>query len=304
MVIAVQLQQITSFLAIVDTSSVRGAARRLHVSQPGLTKSLRLLETALGTQLLLRGARGVSLTAAGELFVVRARAVHEELKRAENELAELAGRRGGTAALGVASMVGALLVPGTLQRFKSKRPEVSIGIVEGTQESLLPLLRQGALDMAACLRSDAEAASGFRVKPLAKLRPVIVGRAGHPLRHVRTLDGLQSAQWLMIRPRGGLGLLEQVFAQRGLAIPTSAVQCGNQGIQIAILAESDALALMPRQTLQQPFAGKLLQEIALDEPMPLLTLALYSRADVPLTALASQLAAALTTTARQVLRLA
>jgi len=303
-VISVQLQQITSFLAIVDSGSVRGAARRLQVSQPGLTKSLRLLETALGTQLLVRGARGVSLTATGELFVVRARAVHEELKRAENELAELAGRRAGTAALGVASMVGALLVPGTLQRFKSKRPEVSIGIVEGTQESLLPLVRQGTIDMAACLRSEAEAASGFLVKPLAKIRPVIVGRTGHPLRHVRTLEGLQNAQWLMIRPRGGLGLLEQVFAQRGLAIPTSAVHCGNQGIQIAILAESDALALMPRQTLHQSFTGKVLQEIALDEPMPLLTLALYSRADVPLTALASQLASALATTARQVLRMA
>jgi len=181
---------------------------------------------------------------------------------------------------------------------------VPIRIVEGTQESLLPMLREGSLDLAACLRSDNEPVSGFVVKPLAKLRLVVVGRKGHPLRHVRTLHGLQQAQWLMIRPRGGMGLLEQVFAQRGLTIPASAVHCGTHGIQLALLAGSDALALMPRQMLDQPFVRGLLQEVVSDEPMPLLTMGLYRRADVPLTAVATQFASAFATTTRQVLRLA
>jgi hypothetical protein len=43
-------------------------------------------------------------------------------------------------------------------------------IVEGTQETLLPQLREGSLNLAACLRLDSESAGGFRVKPLAKLR--------------------------------------------------------------------------------------------------------------------------------------
>jgi len=300
----VQLQQIKSFLAVVDSGSIRGAARQLGVSQPGLTKSLRLLEKAMDTQLLERGARGVTLTHAGKIFLARARTVNQELKRAEDELAELAGRRSGSVAIGVASMIGALLMPGTLLRFKAKRPEVPIRIVEGTQESLLPMLREGSLDLAACLRSDNEPVTGFVVKPLAKLRLVVVGRKGHPLRHVRTLRGLHQAQWLMIRPRGGMGLLEQVFAQRGLTIPASAVHCGTHGIQLALLAGSDALALMPRQMLDQPFVRGLLQEVASDEPMPLLTTGLYRRADVPLTAVATQFASAFATTTREVLRMA
>jgi DNA-binding transcriptional LysR family regulator len=166
------------------------------------------------------------------------------------------------------------------------------------------MLREGSLDMAACLRSDTDAAPGLVVKQLAKIRLVVVGRKGHPLRHVRTLEGLQHAQWLMIRPRGGMGLLEQAFAQRGLTIPSSAVHCGTHGIQLALLAGSDALALMPRQMLDQPFARGLFQEIASDEAMPLLTMGLFTRADVPPTAVAAQFAAALATTTRQVLRMA
>jgi len=101
-----------------------------------------------------------------------------------------------------------------------------------------------------------------------------------------------------------MGLLEQVFAQRGLTIPASAVHCGTHGIQLALLAGSDALALMPRQMLDQPFVRGLLQEVVSDEPMPLLTMGLYRRADVPLTAVATQFASAFATTTRQVLRLA
>jgi LysR family transcriptional regulator of abg operon len=291
-------------LAVVDSGSIRAAARRIGVSQPGLTKSLRLLEKALDAQLLQRGARGVTLTDAGRLFLVRARTVHTELKRAQDELAELGGRRGGSVSIRVASVIGALLMPGTLERFRIKRPDVAVRIVEGTQESLLPLLREGSLDLAACLRMESEQTPGFVVRSLAKVRLVVAGRKGHPMRHARTLAELQHAQWLMIRPRGGKGLLEHVFMDQGLAIPSSAVHCETHGIQLALLTGSNALALMARQMLDQPSATDLLEEIPLRQALPLLTMGLYSRANVPSTAVATQFAAALATTTRQMLRIA
>ena len=231
-----QLSQLRHFLAVVDSGSIRGAARRLGLSQPALTRSLRLLEVQLDTVLLRRSSRGVDLTEAGRLLLVRARNVHREVANAEQELAELGGRGSSAVSIGIASVIGALLVPGTIERFHARRPDGHLRIVEGTQETLLPQLREGSLNLAACLRLDSESTAGFRVKPLAKLRLVVVGRKGHPLRHAGSLAALRDAQWLMIRPPGRRGMLEHAYSLEGQEIPPRTVQCDSQGIQIAILA--------------------------------------------------------------------
>ena len=298
-----QLHQIRHFLAVIETGSIRAAARKVGLSQPALTKSLRALEQALETPLVQRSARGVTLTEAGRLFLGRARTVQAELRHAADELAQLAGRQGGSVAVGVASAIGALVIPGTLQSFRLKRPDVGVRVVEGTQETLLPLLREGAIDLAACLRMDNEAGAGFKVRALARVRLVAVGRKGHPLRRATTLAQLQHAQWLMLRPRGGGGVLEHGFRQAGLALPPSAVHCDTHGIQVAILAGTDALAMMTRQMLDQPSVRGVLEEIPLQAAFPLLTLGLYSRADAAPTAAVRDFAAALGTNARRLLRM-
>ncbi|HMA88303.1 MAG TPA: LysR family transcriptional regulator, partial [Burkholderiales bacterium] len=53
-----RLNHIRDFMAIVETGSIRAAARSLALTQPALTKSLRQLETELGAVLVTRGVRG------------------------------------------------------------------------------------------------------------------------------------------------------------------------------------------------------------------------------------------------------
>ena len=61
-------------LLIVEHGTFTEAARHAHLSQPALTASIRRLEEAFGAQLLHRGRRGASLTAAGEALLPRVRA--------------------------------------------------------------------------------------------------------------------------------------------------------------------------------------------------------------------------------------
>src|SRR5688500_19749950 len=73
------------FLAIVETGTFTEAARRVHLSQPALSASIRRLEDALGAPLLLRGRTGAEPTAAGHALIPRARAALgavEEARRA------------------------------------------------------------------------------------------------------------------------------------------------------------------------------------------------------------------------------
>jgi DNA-binding transcriptional LysR family regulator len=63
------------FVAVAEVGQITRAAEKLHVAQPALSQAIASLESELGLQLLERHARGVTLTAAGEAFLPKARTV-------------------------------------------------------------------------------------------------------------------------------------------------------------------------------------------------------------------------------------
>lgn len=75
MFVAVSFSQVEYFVAVAEEGSLSGAARRLHVSQPPLTRQMHALEDELGVRLFARSARGMRLLPAGEELLVHARKV-------------------------------------------------------------------------------------------------------------------------------------------------------------------------------------------------------------------------------------
>src|SRR6202140_3808812 len=86
-----ELRHLRYFVAVAEEGSLTGAAqKRLHTAQPSLSRQIRDLELELGVQLLIRGPRGIELTAAGRVFLDHARVALLQV-----EAAREAGRRGG-----------------------------------------------------------------------------------------------------------------------------------------------------------------------------------------------------------------
>ncbi len=84
-----ELRHLRYFVAVAEAGSLTGAAaQRLHMAQPSLSRQIRDLEYEVGAQLLIRGARGIALTAAGRVFLDHAR-----LALAQVEAAGAAARR-------------------------------------------------------------------------------------------------------------------------------------------------------------------------------------------------------------------
>lgn len=298
-----QLGQLKVLCAIAEAGSIRAAARKLNLSQPSVTKSLHALEQDLDVVLVHRSSQGIVLTEAGKAVLPSARGIQAEVQKAREEVDRLAGRARNSVTVGVASVIGAWLIPPVLARYGREHVNTTVRVVEGTQETLLPMLRDGTLDFAVCLRLEQETTRGFSVRPLARFRLTVVGRKGHPLRAARSLQELQSAHWIMTRSRGRGGVLEHAFHAEGLEVPPSAAECDSHSIKISTVAQSDALALVGKPMLDEPAVAALLEEIALSKPLPLLTAGVYTRTDQRLTPAARDLAAAVATECKKILRL-
>jgi DNA-binding transcriptional LysR family regulator len=295
-----RLNQIRVFLAVVESGCIRAAARKLGVSPPAITKSLRQLEQELHVGLVERTQHGVVATPAGRAFVTRARVVQSELRKAEEEFAQFAGGPAGSVAFGAGPTMMALIVPEALTQFRRQYLDVRVRIIEGLSPAMLPLVRDQTLDFALVLRPEGKLESGLRFRPLFRSELVVAARKGHPLRNERSLARLVDAQWLTLASRDpGLVKLGQVFSSAGLSAPRSMTQCDSFNSIVTLLAQTDMVALMPRRLLASPLVRDAVQQIPVAERMPSTTLGMITRADAPLTRVAAAMAKAVIAVARQ-----
>jgi DNA-binding transcriptional LysR family regulator len=145
-VIGMELRHLNYFVAIAEERSFTRAAERLWIAQPGLSTQIRRLEAELGVKLFDRHTRGVDLTAAGELFLERARAVVAAAELACSTGRDLENGLAGSIRLGVAGEMAWPHASELLASFVSDRPAVELTVVESHGGTLVRDLRDGRLD--------------------------------------------------------------------------------------------------------------------------------------------------------------
>jgi LysR family transcriptional regulator of abg operon len=285
-----RLTQIRDFLAVVDTGSIRAAARSLGLSQPALTKSIRKLEEELGGVLVTRSVRGAQLTDIGRAFLARARSVTADLRRAREEVAQLRGARSGSLTVGAAPGPGLGLLPNALARLRRRWHEATICVTDVSPSEVMPALREGRLDLALSVRIGPLAAPGpdFLVEPLYLNEARIVARPGHPLAAARSLAELAHAEWVRTGGTDNTSSLPAAFRAAGIEAPRYRIECRSFFALAEIVAHSDLLAVVPWQLAARESAGGRVVELPLSDALPAREICLFTRADVPLTPIARE----------------
>jgi DNA-binding transcriptional LysR family regulator len=299
-----RLTQIRDFLAVVECSGVRAAARKLGVAQPTVSKSVRELESELHVQLLGRNSRGVVLTPAGRAFHARAQAVATELHKAREEAAQTGGSGAGTVTCSMGPVGVISVLPEALTRFRRQFPLARVHVVEGYGHLMLSDVRSEKLDFAFGLKPIQPLDASIHFRPLFRVALAVYARKGHPLSRARSLADLIGADWL---DTGNISMpgasAEMLFRSAGLEPPNPIVKCTSYTGAVALLLNNDMLCLTHHHTLGRFPTRDALQVIPVAETMPSVTVGLYTRVGTPLTRVAAAMVRQVVTVSREVGRI-
>jgi DNA-binding transcriptional LysR family regulator len=180
------IRQLEMFRAVAEEGAFTRAAERLHVSQSAISRQLQLLEQELGTMLLRRTGRGVSLTAHGELLLSAANRINREIQDAVSQISDTLALQRGLLSLGGGMTVSLYILPKLLKKFRSLYRNVDLRITTGESDLLLKLLRTGQVDLA--LLTLPIVATDLQVQPVLKEEMVVVTSGNHPLTRIRTVE--------------------------------------------------------------------------------------------------------------------
>lgn len=205
---------LSTFLTVLDAGRVSAAAKAMHLSQPAVTAQVRRLESALGTALFLRSARGVTPTAAGARLERHARALRRLLDDAWADVAEGEESTGPLVVAASTTAAGHVLPP-LLARFRAAHRGVALRVRVGNTEQVVAEVRDGRAPIG--LVEGHARAPGVRLEPFVDDEIVAVVGTAAPFR-VRRVQDLDAVPLLWREAGSGTrAVVERALRRAGLA---------------------------------------------------------------------------------------
>ncbi len=285
-----KLNQLSELMAIVEHGSLRAAARRLGLPQPALTRSIRSLERDLGATLFERDQKGMTLTAAGQLFHRRASVIVNQLEKARDELDQSHGNEHGSVSVALSMISHVQMLPRALGPFHQRYPKVRLQIIEALFPDVERRLREGTVDVYLGAAPRVAPAAGLTMEVLRENTRAVVARKGHPLRGARSLRELAGAKWASTWTDYDTAIdLRALFALHDLPEPELVLQVRTTMSVLIGLTNTDLLALLPVQWENLAPLKDMLETIPVRERLPAPAIVSVRRTDLPMTPAAEHL---------------
>lgn len=213
-----ELKQLRYFLHICEASSLSEAAHYAGVSQPALSRQIRLLEEEIGLPLLIRHSRGIVLSEAGEQLRADAVNLLKEASRIQSGLAAAALLPRGELAIGAPSSLQRYLIAPSIAQFLTAYSDVRFRVQEGTSRAARDALVSGSTDLAVLSTlEDLEPLDAIRLatEPLFLIGP---RRAKLRMEDPLAIEGIVNLPLILTaRPNSLRLIVDRALARRSLA---------------------------------------------------------------------------------------
>jgi DNA-binding transcriptional LysR family regulator len=257
---------------VAAQGSFSAAAEALSFTQSAVSQQVAALERESGTKLVERGTRGVSLTDAGRALVEHADVILARIEAAEEELAAIAGLRGGRLRLGSFQSAGATMLPRAVAEFHDRHPAVELGMIEAEPDEASERLRAGEIDLA--LVYDFEPLPGMLDEELELAHLIddpyeVILPKGHKLAGRRTLRlrDLAEDPWIASTPACGCRQITERACNDAGFEPRVAFEADETLAAQALVAAGVGVTLLPRLALTTLHPGVEARSLGRDAPV-------------------------------------
>lgn len=273
--IDITLQQLEAFVEVAKTSNFRAAAQALHVSQPALSRTIRIVEELAGARLFDRDTRHVDLTPAGRELLPIALRILENFNSSFSELSQFLEGRSGHLTIAALPSTGVALLPNAIAGFRRSHPEVTFSLIEGPADQVRAAVDEGRADFGITVRPAPQEPMLYR--HLIDDPFMLLCRRDDPL------ATRQSVAWSVFAKRAFIAsgfhssirpITDAAFLQRGLQV-VPALEYPSVAAAGALVAAGLGLTALPKLALQltrhDDLATVPLQRPAISRPIGLVT---------------------------------
>ena len=263
------IQQLRHFLATVKYANLHVAAEKLHITQSGLSRSIKALERALGLPLFSRTARGVEPTSYGATLLPWAQSIVNQRERVLSEFRNLQQARSGALRIGVTFNFAEYMAPRLIVQLRRQKPGLEVSLVVGSLTELTTFLENADLDFIFGVVRAYEHDRDMCYDPLRSSLSGVFCRPQHPLAIRGTADAaeLASAEWALISSSLSRSAFRDYFSSRGLPPPHVGLYTNSLPALLGVVRETDVVTNLPEQLVAADVACGALAQLRADAPV-------------------------------------
>jgi len=248
------LRQLKYFIAVAEERSFCRAATRLHVSQPPITRQVKMLEDDLGVQLFERTHWGVELTQAGEALLANAYGIRALVDHASDRARRVGKGAAGRLDVGLVGSGMLDIVPAILHRYSAAHPDVDVVLLNAPRIAQIEALRQNRL-LIAFDRHLPTDDPDLRVEVVVSEALLLACREDSPLAKHRVvpIEALRDQSMIMARDASHSGRIASLCRANGFE-PRQGQRAADVVSSLMMVANGFGIDLVPEssQALQLP----------------------------------------------------
>jgi DNA-binding transcriptional LysR family regulator len=271
-----EISQLRCFVAVAEELHFSRAAERLNMTQPPLSRQIRLLEHHVGAQLLERNSRTVRLTAAGKAFFPEAARILRIAEEAVFTARRAAKGEQGSLAIGFTSASGYSLLPEVVRRLRERSPGVSLTLKELVSTVQVEALNAGELDLGLMRPHPVSGDLDSQLIATEALMLAIHESDAERWPLEPTLADLHGRPFVMYSPyeaRPFYQMLSERFARAGV-VPDIVEHIGQVHTMLALVRAGIGTALIAEGAARLKFDGIVMRRMATE---PVDTVCTYRR---------------------------
>jgi LysR family hca operon transcriptional activator len=245
-----ELRHLRYFVAVAETGSLTvAAARKLHTSQPSLSRQIRDLEDEVGEPLLIRRARGIELTPAGRAFLDHARAALAQAEAASEAARRVAQPRKPCFTMGFLTGHELTWMPEALRILRDELPNIDVMISSQYSPLLAEGLSKGKIDAAFLRKERALPDLAFRL--LVKEPLVVILPSDHRLAALKAISPRDLAGETFVTVSHTAPVLRAIidkYLKRSRINVTPAHEADHVTMGISLIMSTRGVGLLPAYT--------------------------------------------------------